>query len=169
MLTLILCCRLLLGVITLGKFEIRLADAPVLRQVARPVPKMTKRVAKLLREMEETMYAAQGIGLAAPQIGVSQRLVVIDVGDGPLHLINPQVQEREGSEVDMEGCLSVPDVWGYVDRSEAVIVDALDLRGKPTRIEAHGLLARALQHEIDHLDGILFIDKMLPNPTEEPT
>lgn len=149
----------------MGKMEIRLSDAPVLRWVAEPVPKVTKRIVKFLRDMEETMYAADGVGLAAPQVGVSQRLIVVDVGDGPLHLINPQIQQAQGSVIDKEGCLSVPDVWGYVDRSEWVVVEALDLRGRSTRIEATGLLARALQHEIDHLDGILFVDKMMVAPS----
>jgi peptide deformylase len=153
----------------LGKLEIKLVDSPVLRQVAEPVAKVTKRTVKLLRDMEETMYAAKGIGLAAPQIGVSQRLIVIDIGEGPLHLVNPEIIGREGSQIDTEGCLSVPDVWGYVDRSERIVVSALDLHGKPTRLEADGLLARALQHEIDHLDGILFIDKMLEMPSLEST
>jgi peptide deformylase len=149
--------------------EIKLVDSPVLRQVAEPVTKVTKRTIKLLRDMEETMYAAEGIGLAAPQVGVSQRLIVVDIGEGPLHLINPEILSREGSQVDVEGCLSIPDVWGYVDRSERIVVSALDLHGKPTRIEANGLLARALQHEIDHLDGVLFIDKMLEMPPTEST
>lgn len=153
----------------MGKLEIKLVDSPVLRQVAEPVAKVTKRTVKLLRDMEETMYAAKGIGLAAPQIGVSQRLIVIDIGEGPLHLVNPEIIGREGSQIDTEGCLSVPDVWGYVDRSERIVVSALDLHGKPTRLEADGLLARALQHEIDHLDGILFIDKMLEMPSLEST
>lgn len=105
------------------------------------------------------MYAADGVGLAAPQIGLSERLVVIDVGDGPLHLVNPELVSGEGTAIDREGCLSIPGVYGYVERYERVIVTALDAKSKPRRIQAEGWLARALQHEIDHLDGILFIDK----------
>jgi len=109
--------------------------------------------------MEETMYAADGAGIAAPQVGISERIIVVDVGEGPLHLINPQVIQASGSVVEREGCLSVPGVSGYVDRAEQVVVTGLDEKGKQKRIQADGWLARALQHEIDHLDGILFIDK----------
>lgn len=138
---------------------IRLEGDPVLRQKAKPVPKVTKRIAKLLKDMEETMYAADGVGLAAPQIGVSERLIVVDAGEGPIHLVNPVLEKGEGSDIDREGCLSIPGVHGYVERYARVVVTGLDAKGRPTRIDATGLLARALQHEIDHLDGILFIDK----------
>lgn len=138
---------------------IRLEGDPILRQKAKPVPKVTKRIVKLLKDMEETMYAADGVGLAAPQVGVSERLIVVDAGDGPIHLVNPVLEKGEGSDIDREGCLSIPGVHGYVERYARVIVSGLDSKGKPTRIDATGLLARALQHEIDHLDGILFIDK----------
>ena len=92
-------------------------------------------------------------------MGVSERLIVVDDGDGPIHIINPEIIEAEGSVVDREGCLSIPGVAGYVERSERVAVTGLDGRGRPLRLNAEGLLARILQHEIDHLDGILFIDK----------
>jgi len=139
--------------------KIRMEGDPILRQRAKPVQKVTKRHAKLLHDMEETMYAAEGVGLAAPQVGVSERLIVVDDGDGPIHIINPEIIEAEGSVVDREGCLSIPGVAGYVERSERVAVTGLDGRGRPLRLNAEGLLARILQHEIDHLDGILFIDK----------
>lgn len=132
---------------------------PVLRQVAKKVPKITKRILKLLNDMEDTLYAADGVGLAAPQVGVSERLVVIDVGDGPMHMINPEIVSREGREVDTEGCLSIPGIYGYVERAAKVTVVWTDERGKSRRTEATGLLARAFQHEIDHLDGVLFTDK----------
>ena len=138
---------------------IRKEGDPVLRQKAQPVPKVTKRIVKLLQDMEETMYAADGVGLAAPQVGVSERLIVVDVGDGPIHLVNPVLIAAEGSGVDVEGCLSIPGVVGYVERAQKVVVDGLDMKGRPRRVEAEDWLARALQHEIDHLDGILFIDK----------
>lgn len=138
---------------------IRKEGDPVLRQKAQPVPKVTKRIVKLLQDMEETMYAADGVGLAAPQVGVSERLIVVDVGDGPIHLVNPVLIAAEGSVVDVEGCLSIPGVVGYVERAQKVVVDGLDMKGRPRRVEAEDWLARALQHEIDHLDGILFIDK----------
>ncbi len=139
--------------------QIRTLGDPVLRQKARPVGRVTKRIIKLLKNMEETMYAADGAGIAAPQVGISERIIVVDVGEGPLHLINPQVTQASGSVVEREGCLSVPGVSGYVDRAEQVVVTGLDEKGKQKRIQADGWLARALQHEIDHLDGILFIDK----------
>lgn len=138
---------------------IRKEGDPVLREKAVPVQKVTRRVVKLLHDMEETMYAANGVGLAAPQVGISERLIVVDVGEGPIHLVNPVLVSGEGTVVDAEGCLSIPDVYGYVDRYQKVTVDGLDIKGRPTRIEAEDWLARALQHEIDHLDGILFIDK----------
>lgn len=150
--------------------KLRYLGDPVLRAKAKPVARVTKRIAKLLKDMEETMYAADGVGLAAPQVGVSQRLIVVDVGDGPIHLVNPVLEEGEGAEVDREGCLSIPGVFGYVERYARVVVSGLDGNGKPIRVEGSGLLARALQHEIDHLDGVLFIDKAtgLVQAGEEP-
>lgn len=139
--------------------QLRYEGDPVLRAKAKPVAKVTKRVVKLLKDMEETMYAADGVGLAAPQVGISERLIVVDVGDGPLHIINPVLERGEGADVDREGCLSIPGVYGYVERFAKVVVSGLDPRGRSLRIEGTGLLARALQHEIDHLDGILFTDK----------
>lgn len=139
--------------------QIRLEGDPVLRAKAAPVPKITKRIAKLLKDMEETMYAAEGVGLAAPQVGVSLRMFVADAGDGPMVFVNPVLVEGRGSQVDSEGCLSIPGVYGYVERYESVVVTAEDAKGKPRRVEASGLLARVIQHEMDHLDGILFTDK----------
>ena len=127
--------------------------APVLRQKAQPVTQVTKKVRKLIKDMMETMHAAEGVGLAAPQ--------VVDVGDGPIALVNPEIQETVGTEIDVEGCLSVPGVFGYVERAQQVTVTGLDEAGQATKIKASDLFARALQHEIDHLDGILFLDKVL--------
>lgn len=138
---------------------IRLEGDPVLRKKALPVEQVTKRIAKLLKDMEETMYAAEGIGLAAPQVGESLRLIVVDVGEGPVKIVNPVLEAGEGVDVDREGCLSIPGVVGYVERHARVVVSGLDEKGKPLRLRAEGLFARALQHEIDHLDGILLIDK----------
>lgn len=138
---------------------IRKEGDPVLRLKAAQVSKVTRRVVKLLQDMEETMYAANGVGLAAPQIGVSERLIVVDVGEGPIHLVNPVILATEGAVVDAEGCLSIPGVYGYVERYQKVTVEGLDTKGRTRRIEAQDWLARALQHEIDHLDGILFTDK----------
>lgn len=132
---------------------------PVLKEKARPVPKITPNVIKLLENMADTMYDAQGVGLAAPQVGVSKRIAVVDVGDGLIELINPVIIHKEGIETDTEGCLSIPGVKGEVSRAAKVKVKALDRHGKEVEYEGEGLLARAFQHEIDHLDGILFVDK----------
>lgn len=132
---------------------------PVLKEKARPVPKITPNVIKLLENMADTMYDAQGVGLAAPQVGVSKRIAVVDVGDGLIELINPVIIHKEGIETDTEGCLSIPGVKGEVARATKVKVKALDRNGKEMEYEGEGLLARAFQHEIDHLDGILFVDK----------
>jgi peptide deformylase len=139
--------------------DIRKAGDPVLKQKAAPLEKIIKKTKELMDSMAETMYAADGVGLAAPQVGVSQRIIVIDVGDGLIGLINPVIIESEGLECASEGCLSIPGVFGEVERASSVIVDAVDRNGKPVRIVADGLLARALQHEIDHLEGVLFIER----------
>lgn len=115
--------------------------------------------------MFETMYAADGIGLAAPQVGIAKRLFVTDIrepGVEPLAVVNPIVVEREGTERGEEGCLSLPGLVGVVDRAARVTLEAVDVSGKPIRIEASELLARVIQHEIDHIDGILFIDRLSP-------
>ncbi len=136
---------------------VKLGD-PVLRQPTEPVTTITKRISRLIQNMIETMYAADGVGLAAPQVGVSKKIVVIDVGDGPIVLINPKIVSGSGEDIDVEGCLSIPGKQAYVKRMAEVVVEALDGEGKPIKIEGRGYLARALQHEIDHLNGILFID-----------
>lgn len=136
---------------------VKLGD-PVLRQPTEPVTTITKKISRLIQNMIETMYAADGVGLAAPQVGVSKKIVVIDVGDGPIVLINPKIVSGSGEDIDVEGCLSIPGKQAYVKRMAEVVVEALDGEGKPIKIEGRGYLARALQHEIDHLNGILFID-----------
>lgn len=143
----------------MGVYSIVEVGDPVLREKARRVPNITPNVLKLLDNMAETMYDAQGVGLAAPQVGVSKRIVVIDVGDGLIELINPEIIHREGIEVDFEGCLSIPGIRGEVKRAAKVAVKATDRAGKVITLEGDGLLARAFQHELDHLEGILFIDK----------
>lgn len=132
---------------------------PVLREKAKQVPEITPNIIKLLNNMADTLYDANGVGLAAPQIGISKRVVVIDVGDGLLELINPEILSSEGKETDAEGCLSIPEVYGEVTRAAKVTVKCLNREGKEITINGTGLLARALQHEIDHLEGILFVDK----------
>ncbi|HOJ78189.1 MAG TPA: peptide deformylase [Bacillota bacterium] len=131
---------------------------PVLREQAKAIPKITKRIKKLAKDMLDTMYNANGVGLAAPQVGISERIIVIDVGKGPIVLVNPEIIAAEGKEKDTEGCLSIPGRSEYVTRAAHVEVSALNLDGDTIKVEGSGLLARALQHEIDHLNGILFID-----------
>lgn len=139
--------------------QIRKAGDPVLKEQAAPVSRIDHRIRSLLDDMARTMDNAAGVGLAAPQVGVSLRIIVIDVGDGLVELINPEIVEAEGSECGSEGCLSIPEVFGEVERSAKVTVQAVKRNGKKVCFSASGLLARALQHEIDHLDGILFIDR----------
>lgn len=140
-------------------YQIVEIGAEVLREKAKEVKEITPNIIKLLDNMLDTMYEANGVGLAAPQIGVSKRVVVIDAGDGPLELINPVILEKEGEEDDTEGCLSIPGVTGEVIRAAKVRVQGLNREGELQDIKADGLLARACQHEIDHLEGILFVDK----------
>lgn len=144
---------------------IRIYPDPVLRVKCRPVTEIDARVRKLAADMVETMHAAPGVGLAAPQVGVDLRLAVVDVtiGEDPsqVHvLINPEVVERSGLDADVEGCLSLPGITDKVDRPAFVTVQAQDLEGRPFELQAEGFHARALCHEIDHLDGILFPDHL---------
>lgn len=137
----------------------------VLREVAQPVEEITDDIRKLAKYMLEVMYDSDGVGLAAPQIGISKRIIAIDVNpydpsEDPIILINPEIVDQQGEESVEEGCLSVPEIRGDVKRAAKVIVEGLDLDGKKLRIEATDLLARALQHEIDHLNGLLFIDHL---------
>ncbi len=146
--------------------EIRILGDPVLRARAEPVAVVDDDVRTLIDDMLETMYAADGVGLAAPQVGVGKRVIVVDVRDPdapPFALVNPEiVQASEELDRGEEGCLSIPGLREIVERPASVVVEGLDRDGKPRRIEATGLLARALQHEVDHLDGILFIDRVSP-------
>lgn len=130
----------------------------ILRQKAQEVTKITPNIHKLLDNMAETMYEANGVGLAAPQIGVPKRVVVVDVGSGLIELINPVIVKKTGEALEQEGCLSVPGVVGEVRRAQKVVLQALNREGEVMEYEADGLLARAFQHEVDHLNGILFVD-----------
>ncbi|HZJ57753.1 MAG TPA: peptide deformylase [Clostridia bacterium] len=134
----------------------------VLRKKARPVEKIDKRILLLLDDMAETMYNAEGVGLAAPQVGILRRVAVIDIGDGIIELINPEIVERQGEQADMEGCLSIPGLTGIVKRPDKVKIVGLNRDGEKIELEGEALLARALCHEIDHLDGILYIDRIEP-------
>jgi len=135
---------------------------PILRQRSRPVTRLTDPIRRLISDMIETMREAPGLGLAAPQVGESLRLFVYDVGDGPGAIINPEIVDRAGEEIGVEGCLSIPRLEGDVPRAQMVEVSGLDRHGKRVRIRAEDLLARVFQHEIDHLDGILFTDRADP-------
>ncbi len=141
--------------------EIKEYGEPVLREKAIPVKEITPEILNFIKDMAETMYADSGVGLAAPQVGVSKRIMVIDEEeDGLMVLINPMIVKSEGEVVDEEGCLSIPGVYSQVKRSSKVTVKALNENGDPIEITKEGLTSRALQHEIDHLDGILFIDRI---------
>lgn len=133
---------------------------PVLREKAKPVPKITPNIHKLLNDMAETMYDAQGVGLAAPQVGILKRVIVMDVGDenGLIELINPEIIEREGEQFGPEGCLSIPGLTGDVRRAQRVKVKGLNRNGEEFELEGTDLLARCIQHEVDHLNGVLFTD-----------
>lgn len=131
-----------------------------LRKKCREVTKMTPRIKDLIDDMFDTMYDAQGVGLAAPQVGVLRRIVVIDIGEGPIVLINPEIIEREGEQREYEGCLSVPGKSAYVIRPERVVFRAYDEDMNQFESEAEGLLARAVCHELDHLDGVMYVDKL---------
>ncbi len=144
-----------------------LGEDDVLRKHARRVDKFDKRLRTLLDDMADTMYKADGVGLAAPQVGVLRRAVVIDVGDGLIELVNPQIVASEGAVVGAEGCLSVPGRRGTVERPERVTVTAQNRDGRAMQLEAEGLLAVAMCHEIDHLDGVLYVDKMIEDVTDQ--
>ena len=135
----------------------------ILRKKSKIVKTIDKKILELLDDMAETMYQEDGVGLAAPQIGVLKRLVVIDVGEGLIKLINPVIIEASGEQQGIEGCLSVPGVSGEVIRPQKVRIGAQNEKGEYIELEGEDLLARAFCHELDHLEGILFIDKMLPD------
>lgn len=140
--------------------QIRIMGDEILRKKSRPVEKIDDRIKTLIDDMVETMYHEDGVGLAAPQVGVLKRIIVIDVGEGPIKLINPEIIDSEGTQTEEEGCLSIPGERGIVERPAEVKVKALNENGEEVIIEGTGLLARALCHEIDHLDGILFVDRI---------
>lgn len=147
---------------------VKVGEDDVLRKHARRVDKFDKRLWTLLDDMAETMYDADGAGLAAPQVGVLKRAVVIDVGHGLVELVNPEITWQEGSAIHAEGCLSIPGRRGTVERPEKVRVRAQDRKGNELEIEADDeFLAMAVCHELDHLDGVLYIDKMIEDVTDK--
>ena len=133
-------------------------DDPVLRKVCRPVTEFNERLWQLLDDMADTMHAAPGVGLAGPQVGILRRVVVMDVGDGVIEAINPEIVEVEGEQSGEEGCLSFPGKWGIVKRPYKVRMKAQDRHGKWYFLTGEELLARCMCHEIDHLDGVVFLD-----------
>lgn len=141
--------------------QIRTKGDDTLRKISKPVKKVDKKIQELVDDMIETMYDANGVGLAAPQVGILKRVVVIDIGEGPIVLINPEIISQSGEQIEVEGCLSIPGIWGEVKRPAQIVVEALDSEGKPQKIESTGMLARVLSHETDHLDGVLFEDKVI--------
>ena len=132
---------------------------PILKKQSNPISKIDKNIKKLIQDMFDTLAEAEGVGLAAPQVGENVRLIVLNMGEGPFEIINPVIIDELGEQVGVEGCLSVPGFYGDVTRFMQVTVGGINSKGKKVKVTGEGLLARALQHEIDHLDGILFIDK----------
>ena len=139
--------------------KLRFIGDELLRKKSRPVEEFGERIHTLLDDMAETMYESQGVGLAAPQVGILRRVVVIDVGDGLVEMINPEITASSGTQTDAEGCLSVPEYIGTVTRPDTVTVRAQDRNGNVFEKTATGFFARAVCHELDHLDGVLFVDK----------
>lgn len=143
----------------MARFKVVVYGDPVLRKISKPVREVNDHIKKLLNNMAETMYYSKGVGLAAPQVGISKRVIVVDVGDQLYKLVNPEIIASSGIQDGPEGCLSVPGTMGNVKRSENVKVKALNENNEEIIIEASGFKARAFQHEIDHLNGIIFTDK----------
>jgi peptide deformylase len=147
----------------MAPYSIRVVGDPVLRQRAAEVTTIDGRLAKLAEDMIATMYEAPGVGLAAPQVGVEKRMFVYDVGEGAATLINPAIAESDGEWVYEEGCLSVPGLSWDIARPKQVLLRGIDLDGNEVSIEADELLARCFQHEIDHLDGVLLLERLDPD------
>ena len=137
---------------------IRILGDDVLRKKAKKVEKINTFIKNLLDDMADTMYKNKGVGLAGNQVGILKRVIVVDDGDGLLQLINPVILEKEGTQLDEEGCLSLPDIYGDVERAEKIKVKAQNTKGKYIEFESEGYLARIIQHEVDHLEGKLFSD-----------
>lgn len=144
-----------------------LGEDDVLRKHARKVDKFDRRLGILLDDLADTMYDADGAGLAAPQVGILKRCVVVDVGEELIELVNPEIVETEGTQMCIEGCLSVPGRRGKVERPEKIRVRAQDRKGHPIELSAEGFLANAICHELDHLDGIMYTDKMIEDVTDQ--
>ena len=148
--------------------QIRLSNDEILRKTSREVEEVNDKIRELLQDMLETMHRYNGVGLAAPQVGVLKRVIVIDLYDGsePLQLVNPKIVKAKGKQEVEEGCLSFPNEYAKLIRPKEVVVEALNQKGEKVKIVGKDLLAQALAHEIDHLNGILFVDNMLPGTLE---
>ncbi|HID96130.1 MAG TPA: peptide deformylase [Candidatus Latescibacteria bacterium] len=146
----------------MSPLEIRRYPDPILRQISTSVEakEIDTSLQNLIDNMAYTMYIFKGLGLAAPQVGVLSRIITVDTGEGLIALVNPRILKGEGEEIGEEGCLSIPDIWLEIKRARKVIVDGMDRTGQKVLLEAEGLLARAFQHEIDHLNGVLIIDRV---------
>ncbi|MBE5887687.1 MAG: peptide deformylase [Lachnospiraceae bacterium] len=140
--------------------EIRVQGDPVLGKVCKPITEVTPKIVDLIDDMIETMYEANGVGLAAPQVGILKRLVVIDVGEGPIVMINPTIVSADGEQTGSEGCLSVPGKAGQVTRPNHVVARFFDEEMNECEVEGTELLARAICHELDHLDGHIYVEKV---------
>ena len=140
--------------------DIHVLGSPILRQETKPVAEMTDELRRLVADMFETMHAAEGVGLAAPQVGRTERIFVADADERRVVLVNPEVVLVEGAVRGEEGCLSIPDIYGDVERAARVVMRGLDEQGAPVEVEGTGLLGRCLQHELDHLNGKLFLDHL---------
>ncbi|MDD4801608.1 MAG: peptide deformylase [Syntrophomonas sp.] len=147
-------------------YKILVDPDPVLRQKAVPVKNINAGILRVLENMRDTMYAADGVGLAGPQIGISKRIIVVDPGDNLIEIINPEIIQSEGEQTGSEGCLSLPGKVGWLKRAQKIVVKGLNPQGENIELEASDSLAKILQHEIDHLNGILFADKAIKMRTE---
>ena len=148
--------------------EIRLNGDEILRKKSRVVEEVDGKIRELLDDMLETMHKYNGVGLAAPQVGILKRVIVIDLYDGnePLKLVNPVILKRKGKQEVEEGCLSFPNQYARMVRPEEIVVEALNENGEKIKVKAKGLLAQAICHEVDHLEGVLFVDNMIPGTLE---
>lgn len=150
-----------LGGIGMALRNIRTEGDEILRKISKPVEEISETVKTLINDMKETMASSNGVGIAAPQVGVLKRVIIVDVGDGPIEFVNPEIFFEEGECIGAEGCLSVPEVYGEVKRPMKIKVRGKNISGQPFELDAQDMFARVICHEVDHLNGILFRDKVI--------